>query len=107
MFESLDEQGRGEQRIVGSGVEPGNTTPERVDTQFAHLQITEVPLGNFQFPPCRRGEAAGDLDHARIVEVQTSNRPGRTRVRWLLLQVNRAASLVKFNNPVTFRVADL
>jgi len=38
------------QRIVRTGIQPGNTAPHSFDHQLAALQVAAIEIGDFQFP---------------------------------------------------------
>src|SRR5262249_40212915 len=58
-----------DQRMEGSGVEPGGAAIEHGDGQLAAAQVGVVDRGDLQLAAGTRGEPARDLDHAAVVEV--------------------------------------
>src|SRR2546423_7308634 len=46
LFQRLDEDGAGEERVVGAGVEPGDAAAHALDLERAALEICAVDVGD-------------------------------------------------------------
>src|SRR6185437_1758036 len=59
-----------------------------------------------ELAPRRGRERAGDLDDAAIVEIKPDHRPGRARVRRLLLERQDALLAIELDDAVALGIAD-
>ncbi len=59
-----------EQRVMGTGIQPGIAAPHDLYRQTALLQVDAIEVGNFQLATRGRLDALGDLDHLLVVEIQ-------------------------------------
>ena len=75
MLDRADELRRLEQRIVGSGVEPGIAAAELDDMKLSQLQIAPIDVGDLQLAAGGRAQPGGDVEHGIVVEVKPGDRP--------------------------------
>ena len=66
LFDRLDEIGCLEERIMGPGVQPGDSPPQRDDRQRLALEVDFVDLRDLQFPR---------LDGLSLAAISTTSGP--------------------------------
>src|ERR1700754_3429108 len=62
-----------QQRLVRSGVQPGEAATQVDHACAAAIQIGVVHVGDLELPAGGRGEPAGDLDDVVVVEVEAGD----------------------------------
>src|SRR5262249_6416505 len=102
----LDEAGRALERLVGSGIEPGETPTEHLDVELAGLEIGAIDIGDLQLTARGRTEAGGDVQHAVVVEVEAGDRVAGSGTCRLFLDGACAVVRPELYDAVPFRVTD-
>src|SRR5207249_1975906 len=60
LFQRLDEQRRGEQRVKGPRVQPSHAAPQRRHRQLAGLHVVPIQIGDLQLAAIGRLQSPGD-----------------------------------------------
>ena len=105
-FDGFDEVGDVAQAVVGTGVEPGETAPEQLNTQVAALEIGLVDAGNSQLAAGRRLDRPGDIDDIVVVEVQPGDRIAAHRAKGFLFDRDGAPVGVELDHAEALGVFD-
>ena len=69
-FNGFDKLGCGQHAFVCPRIQPGETSAQLPDMQFAPLQIGRVDAGYLQFASRRRFDALSNLDDIVVVEIK-------------------------------------
>src|SRR5262249_42639020 len=78
-----------------------------LDVQFSRAQVSQINVGNLDLAASRRLQRTRDVQNLVVIEVQSSDRPGRLGVPRLLLETPRTKFSVEFNHAVPLRISDL
>ena len=73
MFYRLHKLTGFQQRVMGTGIQPGKTPPEHGHVQFTPPQVGIVHIGDFQLATFRRFYLFGDVHDRVVVEVQAGD----------------------------------
>src|SRR5205807_478850 len=95
------------QRLVSTGVEPGDPARQFLDVQLAPLEIHPVDVGNLQLATRRWFETGGDVDDLVVVEIQPRDGKHRLRLRRLLFDTDGTTVAIELDHTVAFWIADL
>ncbi|MOA42678.1 hypothetical protein D3C78_1647480 [compost metagenome] len=74
LFNGMHEMTGFQQRVMGTGIEPGETTTQHFYIECLPLQVSAVDVGDFQLATVGRFDALGNLDNIVVVEVQAGYR---------------------------------
>src|SRR5690606_35565374 len=98
-----DEVGRGEQRVVRAGVEPCEAAAQPLDVQRAALQVPAVHVRDLELAALGGLKRGRDVRYALVVEVEAGDGVVGAGPRGLLLDPDRAAAVVEFDDAVPLR----
>lgn len=106
-LDGLDEGCSLQQGVVGAGVEPSVATAHGLDVKLVAREVGLVDVGNLELTACRWLYRLRDIDDVLIVEIKTRHREIRLWLGWLFLEAHSLALLVKLDDAVALRVADV
>jgi hypothetical protein len=73
VFNCRDEVGGFQKGIVGAGIEPGNAATEELHLQLAHLEVSAVDVGDFEFAAFAGFEVSADINDLVVVHIEAGN----------------------------------
>ena len=92
---------------MGAGVEPGVAAAHGLDVEFVAREVGFVDVGDLELTARRRLDLLRDIDDVLVVEVEARHGEVGLRRGWLFLEAHGLALLVKLDDAVALRVADV
>src|SRR5262245_66662246 len=89
---------------MGAGVEPRGTPCKPGNMQLSTFKIRSVDIGDLELAASRRAKTGGDLHHTIVVKVESRDRVAGFRDRRLLLDRDRIAAFIQFDDPIALRI---
>ena len=106
-LDGLDEGCGLQQGVVGAGVKPCVAAAHGLDVKLVAREVGLVDVGNLELTACRWLYRLRDIDDVLIVEIKTRHGEVGLRRGWLFLEAHGLALLVKLDDAVALRVADV
>ena len=95
------------ERVMRSGIQPSIPAPESLHLKLLPLQIDSVDIGNLEFASRRRLYVSGHLNHIRVVEIESRDRPIGYRLGGFFDNRCRNVIRVEAHNTVALGIANL
>ena len=87
-----------------AGIEPGVAAAHDLDVELLAFEVDTVHVSDFQFPPRRGLEIAGNVEHLVVVEIEAGDGIVRLGGRRLFFEADGLARLVEFDHPITLGI---
>src|ERR1700730_2824737 len=107
MLDRSDELRGFQQRIVGSGVEPGVAAAELYNMHLPPLHVAPIDIGNLQLTTSGRAQLSRNVEHRIVIEVKSGDRPIGQEPGGLFDEINSASGFVEFYHAVLARLPDV
>lgn len=107
---SLDGLDKGcglQQGVVGAGIEPGVAAAHGLDVELVAREVGLVDVGDLELTAGRWLYRLRYIDDVLVIEIEPRHSEVRLRLGWLLLEAHGLALLVKLDDAVALRVADI
>ena len=106
-LDGLDEGCSLQQGVVRAGIEPGVAAAHGLDVELVAREVGLVDVGDLELTAGRRLYCLRDIDDVLVVEIEASHGEIRLWLGWLFLEAHGLALLVKLDDAVALRVADV
>ena len=106
-LDGLDKGGCLQKGVVGAGVEPGVAAAHGLDVKLVAREVGLVDVGDLELAARRRLDLFCDIDDVLVVKVKARHGEVGLWRGWLFLEAHGLALLVKLDDAVALRVADV
>ncbi len=104
LFDRMNEMTRFQQRIVGAGIQPRETTTKHFYIQRFLLKVGTIDIGDLQFTALRRLDVLGNLHDLTVIEIQTRHGVAGFRLQRLLFDAQSATGSIELNDTESLRI---
>src|SRR5579859_2723619 len=107
LLDGLNESGGLDERVMSSGIEPGDSPAHDFGVQLSPHHVGPVHICNFKLTAGRGLKVSDNLYHLFVVKIQTGDRQTGFRMRRFLFQSHRAPLTIQLDYSVSLRILDL
>lgn len=90
------------QAVVGAGIEPGIATAHDFDLEFLLLKVDAIDVSNFKFTAGAGFDVPGDVNDARVVEIEAGDGVTGLGLLGLFFDADGALVFVELDDTIAF-----